>query len=165
MSVPSAWNNLPPTGQIFMRVDIWVLFYNVLRKFKCHWNLTKITSTFHVDQYTLMITSGSVLLRMRNVSDKSCRENQNTPLMFNTFSFLKSFRLWYNAEKYGKSGQATDENTTHTLNSFPSWHYSKAVYKPVWHIPLLCVQWKTPDDGQRNCPKHVEFLSKINLRN
>ena len=22
-------------------------------------------------------------------------------------------------------------------------------------IPMLCVQWKTPDDGQRNCPKHV----------
>jgi len=22
----------------------------------------------------------------------------------------------------------------------------------VWHIPLLCVQLKTPDDGQRNCP-------------
>ena len=35
-----------------------------------------------------------------------------------------------------------------------------AVSKPVWHIPLLCVQWKTPDDGQRNCPKHVEFYSK-----
>ena len=30
----------------------------------------------------------------------------------------------------------------------------------LWHIPLLCVQWKTPDDGQRNCPKHVEFYSK-----
>jgi len=27
-------------------------------------------------------------------------------------------------------------------------------------MPLLCVQWKTPDDGQRNCPKHVEFYSK-----
>ena len=25
---------------------------------------------------------------------------------------------------------------------------------------LLCVQWKTADDGQRNCPKHVEFYSK-----
>jgi len=25
---------------------------------------------------------------------------------------------------------------------------------------LLCVQWKTPDDGQRNCPKHIEFYSK-----
>ena len=31
---------------------------------------------------------------------------------------------------------------------------------PVWHIPLLCVQWKIPDDGQRKCPKHVEFHSK-----
>jgi len=25
---------------------------------------------------------------------------------------------------------------------------SQAVNKPVRHIPLLCVQWKTPDDGQ-----------------
>jgi hypothetical protein len=24
-------------------------------------------------------------------------------------------------------------------------------------ITLLNVQWITPDDGQRNCPKHVEF--------
>jgi len=37
---------------------------------------------------------------------------------------------------------------------------SQAVSKPLWQIPLLCVQWKTPDDGQRNCPKHVEFHSK-----
>ena len=37
---------------------------------------------------------------------------------------------------------------------------SQAVSKPVWHIPLLCVQWKTPDDGERNCPKHVQFYSK-----
>jgi hypothetical protein len=36
----------------------------------------------------------------------------------------------------------------------------QAVSKPLWHIPLLCVQWKTPDAGQRDCPKHVEFHSK-----
>ena len=23
---------------------------------------------------------------------------------------------------------------------------------------------KTPDDGQRNCPKHVEFIPKIDLK-
>jgi hypothetical protein len=39
----------------------------------------------------------------------------------------------------------------------PSWSCSTAVYKPVWHIPLLSIQWITSDDGQRNCPKHVEF--------
>jgi len=29
-----------------------------------------------------------------------------------------------------------------------------------WHIPVPNIQWKTPDDGQRNCPKPVEFLGK-----
>ena len=42
----------------------------------------------------------------------------------------------------------------------PSRSCSQAVSKPVWHILLLCVKWKTPDDWQRNCPKHVEFYSK-----
>ena len=32
--------------------------------------------------------------------------------------------------------------------------------KPVWHIPLPCVQWKNPYDIQRNCPKHVHFHSR-----
>jgi len=41
-----------------------------------------------------------------------------------------------------------------------SWSCLQAVYKPVWHIPFLCVQWKTPDDGQKNCPKRVQFYSK-----
>jgi len=41
-----------------------------------------------------------------------------------------------------------------------SWSCLQAVIKPAWHIPLLCVHWKTPDDGQRNCPKHGEFYSK-----
>jgi hypothetical protein len=33
----------------------------------------------------------------------------------------------------------------------------------VWHIPLLSVQWITPDDVQRNCPKHVEFHFRIKI--
>ena len=27
----------------------------------------------------------------------------------------------------------------------------------------LYTQQKTPDDGQRNCPKHVDFHSKVNF--
>jgi hypothetical protein len=30
----------------------------------------------------------------------------------------------------------------------------------ICHTGLLCVQWKIPDGGQRNCPKHVEFHFK-----
>ena len=31
-------------------------------------------------------------------------------------------------------------------------------------MPVPNVEWKTPDDGQRNCPKHVEFRTRINLK-
>ena len=30
----------------------------------------------------------------------------------------------------------------------------------ICHRGLLCVQWNAPNDGQRNCLKHVEFHSK-----
>ena len=30
----------------------------------------------------------------------------------------------------------------------------------IYHILLPCVQWKSPDERQRNCPKHVEFYTK-----
>ena len=41
----------------------------------------RITGTLHEDRYTFLIISRSVLLRMRNVSDKICREK--THFMFN----------------------------------------------------------------------------------
>ena len=41
-------------------------------------NQTRITVILREDQYTFTIISRSVLLRMRNVSYKRCRENQNT---------------------------------------------------------------------------------------
>jgi len=37
----------------------------------------------HEDQYTFFIVTHSVLLRMRNFSDKSRKENQNIHFMFN----------------------------------------------------------------------------------
>jgi hypothetical protein len=37
---------------------------------------------------------------------------------------------------------------------------SFSLYTQQWYMSLLCVQWQTPVDGQRNCPKHVEFHSK-----
>jgi len=37
--------------------------------------------------------------------------------------------------------------------------------KPARNLTMPNVQWKTPDDGQRRCPKHVEFYNRINLDN
>ena len=50
--------------------------------------MTRTKSTLHEDQCIFLTISCPVLLRMRNVSDKSCRENQNTCFIFNNF-FLK----------------------------------------------------------------------------
>jgi len=47
--------------------------------------MTRITGTLHEYEYTFLIISRSFLLRMRNVSDKSCRENQNTHFIPNNF--------------------------------------------------------------------------------
>jgi len=77
-----AWNSSAPTGRIFMKTDTWV---NLSIKSKLHYNLTRITGTLHAGRYTFIIISRSVLLRMRNVSDKSCRENRNTHFVFNNF--------------------------------------------------------------------------------
>jgi len=46
-----------------------------------------MTVTVHEDRYTFSIMSHSALLRMRNVSDKICTENQNTHFVFSNFFF------------------------------------------------------------------------------
>ena len=49
--------------------------------------------------------SCSVLLKIRNVLDKCCRENHKTRFMFNNFIFRKLCPLWDNVEKYGGAKQ------------------------------------------------------------
>jgi hypothetical protein len=84
---PSAWNNAAPTGRIIMKCDILGFFENMLRKFKFRTSLTEITGTLHEVLYRFML-SRAVHLRMRNVLEESCMENQNPHFMFNNV-FLK----------------------------------------------------------------------------
>jgi hypothetical protein len=68
-----------------------ILYLSIFRKsveqIQFHENPTRITGTLQEEQYAFFIirVSRSVILRMRNVSDKSCRENQNTHSMFNNY--------------------------------------------------------------------------------
>ena len=55
-----------------------------------------------------LITPRSVILRMRNVSDKSCTGNQNR-----LFAFSILYRLRYNLETYCRGGQVTNDNMVH----------------------------------------------------
>ena len=77
-------------------------------------------------------------------------------------SFCPSFGVFHCTHSNGicHRGLLTACEQDQNGTAVPSWSCSQVVSTPVWHIPLLCVQWKIPDDGQRNCPKHVEFYSK-----
>jgi hypothetical protein len=60
--------------------------------------------TLRKDQFTFFIISRSILLRMGNVSDKSCIENQDVHFMLNNF-FPKIVPFLYNAENIVKRGK------------------------------------------------------------
>ena len=52
-------------------------------------------STLHEDQYTFFIISRSFILGMRNVSDQSCREKQNTNFVVSNFFLFFENRAVY----------------------------------------------------------------------
>jgi hypothetical protein len=54
-----------------------------------------------------MIVSRSTISRVRLVSDKRSRDNQNTHFIFDNI-FRRSCRLYDNVEKHCSAGQVTD---------------------------------------------------------
>jgi hypothetical protein len=77
-SRPSAWNNSAPTGRIFIKFGICTFFENQSTKIKVSLKSDKNNGTVHDDVRKFMLTSRRILLRIRNISDESCTENQNT---------------------------------------------------------------------------------------
>jgi hypothetical protein len=73
----SRWNNSAPTWRIFMKFYIWGFFENPQRKLKFDWNLTKNNAYF---PWRRIYVYDNISLKMISVSDKSCRESENTHL-------------------------------------------------------------------------------------
>ena len=73
---------------------------------------------------------------------------------FEKIVHLVGFIIWIYHDARSPERQIKDQYTFLIIS------LSILLRMTVWHIPLLCVQWKTPDDGQGNCPKCVEFYSK-----
>jgi len=102
----------------------------------------------HEECYTFLIISHSVLLRMRSVSEKSCRESQNTHFMFKNF-FQKSCCLIENVEKYCGTWEPTDDNKVHahcmldtegykhTLKIYTHYWFSTATMVAQTHVNIM----------------------------
>ena len=79
---------------------------------------------------------------MRNILDKSCRQNQNTHLMFNFFFFRKSCPLCHNVQKYSAARWTTDDHIIQRMRT-ECW-ITKATETHSEHILLIAFprqQW------------------------
>jgi len=82
----SEWNNSAPTERIFMKFDFWVFF----RRF-----IEKVQGSLNSDKNNGYFTCGPIyiLLRMKNVSDKIGRGNQNALFVFELNFFSRKSGL------------------------------------------------------------------------
>jgi hypothetical protein len=93
-----------------MKFDINDCSNYVSRKLRFDENLPRITGTLPEDLCTFMMISRSIIVRMRNVSHKSCRQNQNTHFIFGNFLLKIVPFMRKCGEKKGRFRQATDDN-------------------------------------------------------
>jgi hypothetical protein len=120
------------------------IFLKSVEKIQISLKSDKKTGTLHEQQYTFFITSHSFLLRMRNVSDKSFKENKNTHFMFNNVpppQKKKLCHLWDNVEKYVTAGKATDDNMACAHFTLSTWGYKHTLSEYVILTYLLQQQW------------------------
>jgi hypothetical protein len=89
--VMSVCPSVHPYGTSWLPLDgilvnlILELFSKIVKKIQVLLKSTRITGTVHEVVFTVMTVSPQILRRMRNVLDKSCRENKNTHFMFTNF--------------------------------------------------------------------------------
>ena len=107
LSVRMEKKNSVPTGRIFFN-DIWYLSISQKRVQKIQILLNSDNNNWHFTWrpiHVFLIISRAVLLKMRNVSDKSCRPNQNT-FYFKQFFFLENCAfyeiMWKNIIQLGR---------------------------------------------------------------
>ena len=113
---PSMWNDSAFQSILQNFTSIFGQFFKTLqRKFKFHYNLTRIKSILHKYLCTCIVISRSVLLRIRNVSDKSCSKKKKRKNILSSITYFppKSCKLWDNM--VSQTGHIRQYNTAHAL--------------------------------------------------
>jgi hypothetical protein len=123
------------TTRLSLEGFIWNCNLNILQKSaqktKKSLESNKNKWYFNLDLSAFMTISRRILLRVRNVSDKSCRENKAHISCSIAFS-RKSCPLWYNAENY--SGYS------HTLRICNTYCLSTAIMVTRTRFNVTCLR-------------------------
>jgi hypothetical protein len=109
---PSGWNKSASPGRIFMTFDIVSIFRKSVQKAWLKYDKNK--GTLREDLYTFIKICRWILLRVRNVSDRSCRENQSTRISCSLNFSRKSYRIWNDGKIWWSlRGRRWQYNTAH----------------------------------------------------
>jgi hypothetical protein len=140
MSVRPSARNSAHTGRIFIKADICLFFgENMSRKFKFHLNQTRRKGALQEGLCTVTAICRLILLRMRNISDKSCRENQNTRGRPQVTIQRMYIACWI--------PETTNTHSQHVLlTAFPlqQWLYERASLLRYTYIAcLVCFQFQS----------------------
>jgi len=108
---PSAWKKSAPTGRIFMKLIFEYFFENLSRKFKFHYNVTRIAGTLHGHNYMFFKSYvAELFLEWKMFQTKVVEKNQNTHFVFSNF-FWKNRAfceiMWKNISEPGRPQMTT----------------------------------------------------------
>ena len=98
--------------------------------------MARIKVTLREERYMFLIISRSFLLKMKTMSDKSCRENQNMHFVFNIFFFFLFFEtrtfyeMWKQSVERGRPQKAIGRMR------IACWK-TKATNKPSEYVTLM----------------------------
>jgi hypothetical protein len=98
-----------PTGQIFMKFNIWVFLKKLSKKIQVSLNSDKNNRYLQEDVCIFTIISRIIFLEMENVGEKICTQNLNTYFRFSN-PLLNSNLLKDNEKTCGRARQATAGN-------------------------------------------------------
>jgi hypothetical protein len=123
---------------------------------KFHKSWTRITGTLRVYQYTCLIMSNSLLLRMRNVSDESSRQNKAHILCsIKLLSKVVQFVTWRGKIMHSRTGHRRQYNTAHMhfmLHTYGYRHTLRLCIISLFYTATMVA--RTP----LNITFHVHFL-------
>ena len=111
---------------VFLQLHLCI-FQNPSRKFKFHWTLTRRTVTLYEYLCTFMIISRSIILKIRNVLDKSCTENQNSFMFSNIFLKVVLFMRLCGRIPHSQTCHRWQYNTAHALCVLDSQGYKQTL--------------------------------------
>ena len=163
----STWNNSAPTGRIFIQF-YFRLFETLWTKFNLHLSMTKIRGTLLDDRYTFLISSRSVLLRLKNISDKFYRESKHESyfdvlltvhlsVFISVFNQLDAQNLFHNKfyfmPLHVSSTCSHHQEVKIALHSL--WYHHTYRWPSRARVERGCVMQFWPPDGEHMCSKHV----------